>query len=127
MAYGDFKDLPRRTASGKVLFDKTFDIAKSPKYDGYQRRHVSMVYKFFHKKTAGGVVTNETMQYKNLVQELQKPIIIKFEKRKVHSSFRDSIWGADQADMQLLSKFNKGICFYCVLLICIVNMLRLFL
>ena len=37
MAYGDFKDLARRTASDKILRDKAFDIAKNPKYDGYQR------------------------------------------------------------------------------------------
>ena len=38
MAYGDFKDIKRRTASDKSLRDKAFHIAKSPKYDGYQRR-----------------------------------------------------------------------------------------
>ena len=48
MAYGGFKDLARRTASDKVLKDKAFNIAKNPKYDGYQREIVSMVYKFFH-------------------------------------------------------------------------------
>ena len=37
MAYGDFNDLLRRTASHKVLPDKAFNIAKNPKYDGYQR------------------------------------------------------------------------------------------
>ena len=47
MAYGDFKDLARRTAADKVLRDKAFNIAKDPKYDGYQRRFASMVYKFF--------------------------------------------------------------------------------
>ena len=41
--------------------------------------------------------------------ELHKQIIRKFKKRKVHSSFRDNIWGVDLADMQLLSKYNKGI------------------
>ena len=46
MAYGDFKDLTRRTVSGKILCDKAFNIAKSPKYDGYQRSF-SMVYNFF--------------------------------------------------------------------------------
>ena len=46
IAHGDFKDLARRTASDKVLRDKAFNIAKNPKYDGYQRRLVSMVYKF---------------------------------------------------------------------------------
>ena len=35
MAYGDFKDLARRTASDKILCDKAFNIAKNPKYDGY--------------------------------------------------------------------------------------------
>ena len=43
MAYGDFKDLARRTASDKVLRDKAFNIAKNSKYDGYQRRLASMV------------------------------------------------------------------------------------
>ena len=49
VAYGNFKDLKRRTASDKVLRDKAFDIAKNPKYDGYQLGLASMVYKFFHK------------------------------------------------------------------------------
>ena len=52
MAYGDFKDLKRRTASDKILRDKAFNIAKNPKYDGYQRGLASMVYKFFEKKSA---------------------------------------------------------------------------
>ena len=51
LAYGDFKDLAWRTVSDKVLRDKAFDIAKNPKYDGYQRGLASMVYKFFDKKT----------------------------------------------------------------------------
>ena len=56
MAYGDFKDLARRTASDKVLGDKAFNIAKSPKYGGYQRGLPSMVYKFFDKKSPQVVV-----------------------------------------------------------------------
>ena len=47
MAYVDFKDLTRRTAFDKILRDKPFNIAKNPKYDGYQRGLASMVYKFF--------------------------------------------------------------------------------
>ena len=43
MAYGDFKDLTRRTASDKVLRDKAFNFSKNPKYDGYQRGVASMV------------------------------------------------------------------------------------
>ena len=53
MAYGDFKDLARRTASNKILRDKAFNIAKNPKYDGYQRGLASMVYKFFDKRSSG--------------------------------------------------------------------------
>ena len=52
MAYGDFKDLKRRTASYKILWDKAFNIAKNPKYDGYQRGLAYMVYKLFDKKSA---------------------------------------------------------------------------
>ena len=51
VAYGDFKDLANRTAADKVLRDRTFNIAKDIKYDGYQRGLASMVYKFFDKKT----------------------------------------------------------------------------
>ena len=50
MAYGDFKDLARRTDSDKILRDKAFNMAKNPKYDGYQRGIASVVYKFFDKK-----------------------------------------------------------------------------
>ena len=50
MAYGDFKDLKRRTQSDNVLKDKAFAIANNPKYDGYQRGFASMVYKLFDKK-----------------------------------------------------------------------------
>ena len=50
MAYGDFKDLARKPASDKVLRNKAFNIAKNPKYDGYQRGLASMVHKLFDKK-----------------------------------------------------------------------------
>ena len=56
MAYGDFKDLVRRTAFDKVLRDKAFNIAKNPKYDGYQRGLASMIYKCFDKKSASSGV-----------------------------------------------------------------------
>ena len=50
MAYGDFTDLAKRIAADKFLRDKAFNIAKDPKYYGYQQRLASMVYKFFDKK-----------------------------------------------------------------------------
>ena len=51
IAYGDFKDLTRRTASAKILSGKEFNIARNPKHDGHQRGLASMVHKFFDKKT----------------------------------------------------------------------------
>ena len=112
MAYGKSKDLTKRTKLDKVLKDKAFKIASDPKYDGYQRGLASMVYKFFDKRSAslnkssGSGIANEANY--QLANELPKPIIRKFKKRKVYSSLRDNIWGVDLADMQSLSKCNKG-------------------
>ena len=76
MAYGDFKDLKRRTFSDKVLRDKASNIAKNPKYDEYQRGLASMVYKFFDKKSTGSSASNnKTKQNIQLTEELHKPII----------------------------------------------------
>ena len=70
MAYGDFKDLARRTASDKILRDKAFNIAKNPKYDGYQRGLASMVYKFFDKKSTGSGVNIPLDFNEQLAKEL---------------------------------------------------------
>ena len=115
-AYSDSKDLIKKTIADKVLRDKAFNIAKDPKYDGYQRGLASIVYKFFDSKItgSGAKLIPETEQ---LANELHKPIIRKFEKRKVYSRFKDKIWGVDLADMQLLSKYNKGIRF----LLCVID------
>ena len=116
MAYGDFKDVPRRTAFEKVLRDKAFNVSKNSKYDGYQRGIASMVYTFFDNKSPGGAIKRETISNQQSTEELHKPIIRKFGKRKVHSSFTDNIWGTDLADMQLISKYDKGFRFLlCVL------------
>ena len=118
MVYGDFKSLARITASDKVLRDKAFDIVENPKYDGYQRGLSSMVYKFFDKKTQGSGA-------QQLAEELRKPIIKTFSKRRVYSSFKDNIWGADLVDMQL--NLIKDLDFYDASLIFLVNMHGLFL
>ena len=107
MAYVKSKDLVKRTQSDKVLKDKAFKIASNSKYDGYQRGLASMVYKFFHKKSKGSGIINEPNY--QLANELHKPIIRKFKKRKVYSYFKDNILGVDLADMQSLSKYNKEI------------------
>ena len=106
MSYGYFKDLKKRTAADKLLRDKAFNIAKDLKYDGYQRKSASMVYKFFDKRTAGSGIKS-MLPNEQLAGELHKPIIRKFKKIKVYSAFKDNVWGADLADMQLISKFNK--------------------
>ena len=86
--------------------DEAFNIAKNPKHDGYSRSLASMVYKCFDKKTSASGIKNEIISNKELAKELHKPIIKKYKKRKVHSPFIDNIWGADLADMQLISKFG---------------------
>ena len=107
MVYGDFKDLARRTALDEVLRDKAFKISNNSKYDGYQIGFVSIVYYFFDKKSKNSGIKNEIKQdQQQLAEKLHKAIIRKFKKRKVYSSFKNSIWGADLADMQLISKFN---------------------
>ena len=79
MAYEDFKDFARRTASDKVLRDKAFNIAKNPKYDGCQRGLASMVYKFFDKRFAGsGIADDKNKQNIQLAKELRKLIIRNF-------------------------------------------------
>ena len=77
-----------------------------------------MVYKSFDKKSEGSSVnTKLAPQNQQLAEELHKPIIKKCKKRKIHAAFKDNIWGADLADMQLLSRYNKGIRF----LLCVID------
>ena len=87
-----------------------------------------MVYKFFDsivaspdKKSVGSgakrINTIITPQNEQLAEELHKAIIRKLKKKKVYSTFKDNIWGVDLADMQLLSKYNKGIRF----LLCVID------
>ena len=92
---------------------------------GYQRGLASMVYKFFDKKSTGGPSSLERMgsgikkdSSLILADELHKPIIKKFEKRKVYSRFKDNIREAHLADMQSLSRKNKGIKY----LLCVIDL-----
>ena len=114
-AYPDHKDLINRTEADKVLRDKAYDIASNPEFDGYQRGLASMVHKFFDKKSTGSGFkklknTAEPSALARsssiLADERHKPIIRKFNKRKVYSQFKDNIWGVDLADMQSLSRKN---------------------
>ena len=103
--------------SDQKLKNSLYDIASNPKYDGYQRDLASMVYKFFDSNVAR--LDKKTMSGKDnakhtakpsslertkevnkiLAEELLKPVIKKFNKRKVYSQFKDNIWGVDLADM----------------------------
>ena len=123
VAYAKYKDVENRLKSDQKLRNSAYDVASNPKYDGYQRGLASIVYKFFDSKVAP--LDKKTMSGKGnakhsslertkevnriLAEELHKPVIKKFNKRKVHSQFKDNKWGVDLADMQSLSKKNKGI------------------
>ena len=115
-AYADHKDLINRTEADKVLKDKAYDIASNPEYDGYKRGLASVVYKFLDKKSMGSGIAKDTAEPSALARsslilayELDKPVVKKFNKRKVYSQFKDNIWGEELADMQSLSRKNKGI------------------
>ena len=124
-AYADYKDLVNRTRADKVLKNRAFEIASDPKYDGCQRGLASMVYKFFDKKSSGSGASktsraNEMSEVSNvkLADELHKLAIKNFSKPKVYPSFKDNIWGVDLANMQLLSRQNKGIKY----LLCVIDL-----
>ena len=72
---------------------------------------------FLIKKLMAVALKNESISIKELAEELHKPVIRKFNRRKVQSPFIDNIWGADPADMQLISKFNKEFSF----LLCVID------
>ena len=95
VAYSDSKDLAKRSISGKILKDRPYGISKNRKYDGYQRGLAVMVYKLFDKKTGSGISVNE-----QLAEELHKPVITKFKRRKVYARFKDNIWAADLAETE---------------------------
>ena len=137
-AYTKYKDVENRLISDQKLKYRADDIASNPKYDGYQRGLASIVYKFFGSKVAP--LNKKTMSGKGnakhpakpsslersslkrtkevnkiLTEELHKPIIKIFNKRKVYSQFKDNIWGVDLADIQSLSKKTKVLNIFYVL------------
>ena len=97
MAYGDFKDLTRRLIKYNVI--RNLILLKIKKNDGYQQGLASMVYKYFDKKTSVSGIQSENISNKQLSEELHKPIITKFEKKKLHLPFIDNIWGTDLGDI----------------------------
>ena len=102
-AYSDSKDMAKGTISDKIRKDRHFQIDMNRNYDGYQRALASMVYKFFDKKTGLRVSVNE-----HLAEELHKPVIKKFKRRKVYARFKGNIWAANVAERESLSSKNKN-------------------
>ena len=121
-------DIERRTFSKEVLRDKAFNIAKNPKYYGYQKGLASVVYKFFNKKSKdSGVANNEIKQNLQLAEELHKPIIRNFKKEQfiqdLKAIFGVLIWQICNHWQNITKKSS----IYCVQLFCLVNMHGLFL
>ena len=99
-AYSDSKDITKRTVSDKIVKDTADGIGRNHKFDGYQRALVSMVYKFFYKKTGSGAIGTSKVGVtvnEKLAQKLHKPVIEKFRRAKVYARFKDSIWAAGLA------------------------------
>ena len=111
-AYAKYKDRLNRNKFDVVLKNRALKIAMDPRINGYQRGLASMIYNFFNKKTKGSGSNN-----KQLANELHKPIIKNFKRRKVYYSFKDNICGVDLAEMSLISKFNKEIKY----LLCVID------
>ena len=118
MAYGDFKNITRRTASEKILHDKAFSIAKNPKCDGYQRELPSMIYTFSIKCSLCFQINlvllvllkMKICHIKNYQKDHTNQLLENLRKEKYTHRV------VDLADMQLISKFSKGIPSYYVLL-----------
>ena len=126
------------TASSFNEFRNTENYEDKPRFNGvYSRDNLPKKIKDRayvinlgeYADTGSGIVNNDndTKQNLQLAEELRKPIIRKFKKRKVYSGFRDNVWGADLADMQLKASLIKDLDSYYELLIFLVNMLGLFL
>ena len=82
---------------------RTYVIARNPKYDGYQRALVNIVYMCFDKKTGSGAKTSLN---EGLAQKLCKSMIKKLKRRRAYARFKDNIWAADLSKMGSLSSKN---------------------
>ena len=117
-AYAKYNDRLNRKHSEIVLKNKDLKIATDRGVNGYQRGLASIVFNFLNERSKGSGINNQgnLLVISQLAEELHKPIIKNFKRRKVYSSFKDNIWGVDLADMQLISKYNKEIRYFlCVI------------
>ena len=92
--------------------DRANKVTKNRQYDGHQRALASMICRFFDKKTRLGVGVNE-----QLAEELHKPVIKKFKRRRVYARFKYNIWAGDIAEMRPLFCKNKNVKY----LLCVID------
>ena len=91
-------DLAKTSISDKILKDRAHEISRNHRNCRHQRVLASAAYKFVDTKTGSGVSVNE-----QLAEELYKPVIKKFKRRKVYARFKGNIWAADLVEMESLS------------------------
>ena len=117
-AYANSKDLAKRTVSDNMLKDRAYEIALNPNCDGYQRGLTSMMYKLFDKKLGSRAISKVRSNVNEvLAQELHKPVIKKFKRRKLYARFKDNIWAVDLPEMVSLSSKNQIVKY----LLCAIN------
>ena len=111
MANRNFKNFSRGTAADKVLhLIKHLIMLKIINMIDVNAGIYHRFINFFDKEFSGSSAKSETMPNQGLAEEWHKPVITKFEKQKVYSSFKDNIWGANLVEIQLISKNKKGFC-----------------
>ena len=110
--YSDSKDLAKRTISDKILKDRAYEIARNCNYGECQTALASMAYMFFDEKIGSGKSVNE-----QLAEELHKPVMKKFKRRKVYAKFKGNIWAANLIEMEALSSKNKNVRY----LLCVID------
>ena len=118
--YSHSKDLAKRTISGKILCNKTYEIARNCKYDVYQGALAGITYHFFDMKTGSEAIVTSKVRVRvneKLAEELHKATIKNSKRRKVYSRFKDSIWTKSLVEMRPLFSKNKNVTY----LLCVVD------
>ena len=116
-AYSDRKDLPKKTISVKILKDKAYEIATNSIYDDYNGGLAGMIYNIFDKKTGLGAITTDKVGAsvnEVLTQQLHKPVIKIFERKRVYAKLKNTILVADLAETGSLYSKSWGVKYYYV-------------
>ena len=95
--------------------DRAYEIARNPRYDGFQRSLASVGYSFLDKKTPEFGATSSVND--ELAQELHKPVFIQSKRKRVYARFKDNIWAADLGEKESLSSESQGVKY----LLCVID------